>query len=541
MTSTFNILLLFLSITYSAYAQDLNNGLVAKYEFNGSANDIIGTNHGTVQGASLTNDRFDNSNSAYSFDGVNDYIEIAGNELLDFGYNEDFSISIWVNISSNQNDLSGHNNEIIGKWNALRTMPYPYAIRYWNKNASEERKHRIFNLRYDTETCNHNPLITGDCYISSDEWHHLVFLKRGSTLEYYQDGLLFGTTVDNTVSSCNTINSNRILIGRRTLGGRYFTGLMDDLLIYDRALEQNEIGLLFNYDGWTGDASGEEQFLSFNIPNEISNDIDYVNNVINIIVSCDTDLKQITPNFNLTNDVDSYINGLLQESGVTSNDFSNSVIYLLSNLTKCSKTNWTVNINLESNDQEEIDHSLNILSFNTVNQVGKTIINHNLYEVIIYLPCNADLSSLKTSFTLYEGSIAIVNDIIQESNESINDFNKPVTYSILSGNKCFSVNWKINIKIETLHLESIDLSEKGSTIPNVITPNNDNFNDRFEIGELFFNSEVKIFNRHGVKVYENSNYNNEFSGESLASGQYYYIINTSCFENSIKGYLNILK
>ena len=44
------------------------NGLVGWWPFNGNANDESGNgNNGTVYGAMLTNDRFGNLNSAYSF------------------------------------------------------------------------------------------------------------------------------------------------------------------------------------------------------------------------------------------------------------------------------------------------------------------------------------------------------------------------------------------------------------------------------------------------------------------------------------------
>lgn len=48
--------------------------LVSCFPFNGNANDSKGLNNGTVYGATLTTDRFGNANSAYSFDGVDDYI-----------------------------------------------------------------------------------------------------------------------------------------------------------------------------------------------------------------------------------------------------------------------------------------------------------------------------------------------------------------------------------------------------------------------------------------------------------------------------------
>ena len=50
---------------------NLDSGLVAYYPFNGNANDeSVNGNNGTVNGATLTTDRFGNANKPYSFDGV---------------------------------------------------------------------------------------------------------------------------------------------------------------------------------------------------------------------------------------------------------------------------------------------------------------------------------------------------------------------------------------------------------------------------------------------------------------------------------------
>ena len=51
--------------------------MIAHYPFDGNADDASGNgNHGEVHGATLTKDKFGNADSAYSFDGVDDYIEI---------------------------------------------------------------------------------------------------------------------------------------------------------------------------------------------------------------------------------------------------------------------------------------------------------------------------------------------------------------------------------------------------------------------------------------------------------------------------------
>lgn len=64
------------------------------------------------------------------------------------------------------------------------------------------------------------------------------------------------------------------------------------------------------------------------------------------------------------------------------------------------------------------------------------------------------------------------------------------------------------------------------SIPNVITPNGDNVNDFFVIHNLEHhpNSSLTIFDRWGIKVYENSNYNNEWKAEGNNDGTYFYIL-----------------
>jgi len=78
MKKVFTVFILLSLIGFnSVFAQIPTIGLVAYYPFNGNANDMSGNaNNGTVHGATLTTDRFGNPNSAYSFDGLSNYIEV---------------------------------------------------------------------------------------------------------------------------------------------------------------------------------------------------------------------------------------------------------------------------------------------------------------------------------------------------------------------------------------------------------------------------------------------------------------------------------
>ncbi len=75
----------------------ITNGLVAAYEFSGNADDSSGNgNHGVVNGATLTADRFGNPNSAYSFDGISDFVSIDAHIS---GYSE-FTQLAWIESAS---------------------------------------------------------------------------------------------------------------------------------------------------------------------------------------------------------------------------------------------------------------------------------------------------------------------------------------------------------------------------------------------------------------------------------------------------------
>ena len=62
--------------------------------------------------------------------------------------------------------------------------------------------------------------------------------------------------------------------------------------------------------------------------------------------------------------------------------------------------------------------------------------------------------------------------------------------------------------------------------PNVITPNGDGFNDKFEITNLesYLSNNVVIYNRWGKKVFEATNYKNDWDGDNLPDGVYYFIV-----------------
>src|ERR1035438_3479469 len=95
---TLSTALLAIFLTSATAQSFLTNGLVAYYPFNGNANDASGNgDNGTVNGATLTQDRFGITNAAYSFNGINNYIGFAG---VPTSQVDNWTVSAWVKPAS---------------------------------------------------------------------------------------------------------------------------------------------------------------------------------------------------------------------------------------------------------------------------------------------------------------------------------------------------------------------------------------------------------------------------------------------------------
>ena len=227
----------------------LTDGLVAYYPFNGNANDESGNgNNGTVtNGAVLNTDRFGKPDSAYSFDGVDDYIDVGPGFDLDA-----FTLDAWVFIDPATNIgerrvISKDNNNLSGdrKIFALKTSS-PYV----------SGKHG--NPAFGTAIAPFHGIHMGDPHLDAIEapsaltagWHHLAGVRDTAAmrLELYVDSVLVASK---TPSVFGPINSQvNTVIGQVSPAYPYefFSGLIDEVRIYNRALSESEIRELYLFN-----------------------------------------------------------------------------------------------------------------------------------------------------------------------------------------------------------------------------------------------------------------------------------------------------
>jgi hypothetical protein len=96
-----NLVIIFSFLVCSASAQNITDSLLLYYPMNGNANDLSGNNfHGTASGVTSVPNRYGVPNSAYYFDGVNDYIDFPLSNVL----KPDFpiTISMWAKLKTLQ-------------------------------------------------------------------------------------------------------------------------------------------------------------------------------------------------------------------------------------------------------------------------------------------------------------------------------------------------------------------------------------------------------------------------------------------------------
>lgn len=206
--------------------------LVAFYPFRGNARDkSFSRNHAQVYGATLTEDRFGRPNNAYDFDGVDDYIEATDTRNL--------QLSSWT--------LAG--------WIKLHKSLEHNGMIAWKVEGANEKYN--FAATISTFDGPEVPRVTAQYEICEDEtdFDHFVFSEPVETEAW----MFFAVTRDEKSGEVRTYvdgelhssddggddrldkGSNSLNIGRAANEGFYFDGLIDEAMIWNRALTASEI------------------------------------------------------------------------------------------------------------------------------------------------------------------------------------------------------------------------------------------------------------------------------------------------------------
>ncbi len=240
---------------------NLTNGLLAHYTFEQNANDVSGNgHHGVINGTpTISSDRFGNLAGSYYFDGTGNWIDVTD---LNQQFNA-ITVCAWVqsvNSGTIGTIISKHSNG--GDATLLLRQENGLHVAGTNINGT------FVNLSGD-------PISAG--------FEFLVFHYDGTTASLYIDNVL---SVSMPATGPLAQNTTPWAFGRYAAGGgiqEYYTGTIDDVRIYDRALNTQEIEALYN-EGFGSAALEEMNDLAVEIyPNP-------ANNTITLSVDAPTDV-----------------------------------------------------------------------------------------------------------------------------------------------------------------------------------------------------------------------------------------------------------
>ena len=216
----------------------VRDGLVLHYSFDKAgerADDLSGKgNHGTLHGVKWTADG--KVGGAYEFDGKNAYVETPHSKSFDFEPNE-FTIAVWICppawIGSDGMNAIVTKGGDGGHW-LLRV-----AKRHETGNVAKLNSESVVGRRF------------ANSEVTLNQWHHVAMKKGRNRLTFYLDGKEDGAFDHGPV--LDTTGQLRIS-GQWNVGNQRFTGLIDEFMVFDRALSETEIRSLAEPEQVIGEA-----------------------------------------------------------------------------------------------------------------------------------------------------------------------------------------------------------------------------------------------------------------------------------------------
>jgi hypothetical protein len=211
-----------------------------------TAYDSIGGHNGTLGGSPKWVPGI--SGAALAFDGVGDSVDVPHSAALDLT-GPGFTVAAWVKLPAGQVNTSSTTNTIVGK---EQPGNFPWTIRVYNQTAAVASRGHLRAVRTDGTNF---PSIDSSVAVNDGTWHHVAFVRSGTTLKLYVDGLPDGSAID-TASAVGASNTTAVHIGRRS-NGLDLTGVVDEVGLFSGALSDAEVLALYQRKSLAGDGVGD--------------------------------------------------------------------------------------------------------------------------------------------------------------------------------------------------------------------------------------------------------------------------------------------
>ena len=225
--------LIVVSFSLPTFAQDIKNGLIAYWSFDGDAKDNSGNgNNGEIKGSpTFVAGKF---GKAISFEGAGDYVAVKATEALKLREGK-FTVSVYVK----PNDTN-HGDILYHGLGCSTWASWFLGMQGAEPDAPLIANNFVFGVR----TSNGSAYTSVATNASPGEWVHLAVTHNGSNMILYVNGKQNKQT--ETKDMPYDSQEQLYMGGDPGCGGRswYKKGLLDEVRLYNRALTDKEVALL---------------------------------------------------------------------------------------------------------------------------------------------------------------------------------------------------------------------------------------------------------------------------------------------------------
>ena len=412
------------------------------------------------------------TNVVGTFDGLDDYVRIDASTALDLRNN--YTFEAWVNRK---------NPTIFGR---IMDKSIVNLFVHTNNNATYKENSLVLSI---TTATGSYILNTGLNSVQLNKWHHIAYtVNSANAYTIYIDGVVAPYTFTGTAGMANTNATSPAYIGGNPTATRGLDGSIDEVRIWSGVKTQAELvanattkylgteaGLLAYYSF----AEGDKQFVfdttgndntavvinadtnglgagkfwntpvllqSFELKDQLSSSYDDATKTFTILLKDGINVATAVPVFTAGMNAVATVNGNVQVSGLTANDFTNPVTFTVSGVgfNLGLVETYTIKVLTGLSDKSSLlAYDFKVASNPGLPQeVTTTIAGTNAAATV---PFGVNTSKLKASFAVSPGAELFIDDVKQTSGANEFDYTNSVLVTVVSENKLSKTNYIVTV------------------------------------------------------------------------------------------------
>lgn len=340
------------------------------------------------------------------------------------------------------------------------------------------------------------------------------------------------------------------------------------------AIDGNVGGIFQSYSIANPALSNEAVFSSFNFQGITSLSEDIATDKINIILPTNTNLTSLIPVYNSSTNSKVYVNTILQESGVSFQDFRNPIVYKIVSENEAVLTSYEISVTSAVNENPTTVTISNAGNLNTVpiplnitfsnNIIGFDAADFHLENAIISSFTKVDSKNYKVEIIPFSQgvlSIQVAENSTLDENNNLNevsnrlelnyDIAKPLIQNISIDSDDDSWWFVVTFNEDVLNVDKTDFKLTGAAANSLVISSIDAIsnkqykvniaNSNTEIGviSLQLNSESDIIDNSGNNIILSEFEAYFLNNEVLSIEDNFFLNDVSIAPNPVVNILNI--